>query len=838
MKNIHIKKRVLILVTLSLTTLLGFSQSNQYLHFDGVDDYVSLPNGAQFVNGNNTISMAGWFYSDVLGYGQGMMSIRGGGTGSGEMYLIQLGNGKLQCRLVTTTGLHQVTTAEGIIQAGQWQHFAWVFNQNTVEIFLNGVSIGSSTASGTFSSTNRPFTIGKCILAGYNFLLQGRSDEVSLWSKALTQSEIQNMMNNELNGDEANLELYYKFNQGTPDGNNSGISQLLDFSNTANKNADLNNFALTGSTSNFSGILDSNFQAIDFPLVGTKITTDDPFSLQATVNSNLPISYEIISGPATVNGNIVTLTGLAGEVTVKASQSGDENYLPAPDVFVTFPVVDPNLNLAQTETLHPLAGTAYASSLTPIQIAFKVGIEYTDVFSIESVSASVDGENVELTNYGNGHYTGWWTPTSWGSHNLVVTSTNNFGAAGNQTTTFNLNQNATTQTVLATDDVWVYADVPSVTVETDLPSYTGAFNQITATLFIDCPNGGCDPWDRVSSIEVLGKDGEWYNIIRYITPYGVSCQHQIDLTDFMSLLSGRTKFRVNLGTTGNGFLYTLQLNYQAGTPNYPYSTVKKLWNQTYQFGDMANLQPTEDFNLTFSEGTQTAKIKLVSTGHGWGAMNTSNAAEFSNNTHHIWVNGQQTFTQNNWVICNPNPDNCSPQAGTWQYNRAGWCPGTIAQYFDFDMTAFINSNSIDLDYVFDESYNDYCHPNNPDCITGVTCDNCNEGFNPHLIVNSYLISYANLPAENNLSIEEHIGFSNNMHLYPNPSGGKFFVDFQPQSKVDNIEIHDLLGRHIMSKAVYQGESSIQMDLSGKAGVYLVSLKNGSKVIQTKRLVIE
>src|SRR5690606_19638457 len=168
-----------------IIALLFFSglvraQSNQYLHFDGVDDYTELVNGASYINGKNTITMAGWFYTEEFIYGQGMMSIRGGGTGTGEMYLIQLDNGTLECRVVTNTGLHQVVGPAGTIQTGVWQHLAWVFNQNTIQLYVNGNLVGSSTASGTFFSVDKPFTIGKCLLAGFNFLHKGRADEVSL----------------------------------------------------------------------------------------------------------------------------------------------------------------------------------------------------------------------------------------------------------------------------------------------------------------------------------------------------------------------------------------------------------------------------------------------------------------------------------------------------------------------------------------------------------------------------------------------------------------------------------------------------------------------------------
>lgn len=822
-------------VFLMFATHLGVAQSNQYLHFDGVDDYVSLAEGAQFVSNSNTISMAGWFYTDELNYGQGMMSIRGGGSGSGEMYLLQLDNGTVECRLVTTTGLHQVVAPAGTIQAGQWQHIAWVFNQTSVEFFVNGVSIGTGSASGTFQSADRPFTIGKSVLSGYNFIFKGRADEVSLWSKALSQAEIQDMISNELTGTEPNLEVYYTFNQGTPGGNNTAISQLMAYGGDATKNADLLNFALNGATSNFGGVLEPGFQVINFIPVPNKLISDVPFQLQATVNSGLPLTFEVVSGPAAVAGNTVTLNGTPGTVTIKASQAGNGTYDPAEDAFVTFEVLDPAAVLVETTILHPLNGTVYASSLIPVHVAFHAGIDYPELFDIEQITATVGGQNIVMNNHGNGYYTGWWTPSSFGTHTLEVSATNNFGASNTASATLDLTQNAVDQLVNGTTDVWVNADYPTKTVEADLPSYVGAFDQISATLYIDCPTGGCDPWDRVSSVEVQGKNGEWYEIIRYLTPYGVSCQSDIDLTDFSSLLRGKTKFRVNLGTQGNGFLYTLALNYQAGVETNPYSTVEKLWYQTYQFGDMANLQPTEDISVHFPTETTAAKIKLVSSGHGWGNNNTGNAAEFQENTHHIWVNGASTFEQHNWQNCNPNPDNCSPQNGTWYYARAGWCPGSIAQFFDYSMNAYTQSGNVDLQYIFDESYVDYCHANNPNCVSGQTCPDCDDGFNPHLIVSSYLITYSQHPlSELGISTSDEKEF---VSVYPNPSAGVFYIDHA--EKAQKIVVYDHLGRTVKTIHPNVGNNPLRVDLSNQnPGVYIIALQKQNGDTVTKKLILE
>ncbi len=146
------------------------------------------------------------------------------------------------------------------------------------------------------------------------------------------------MLTNELTGNETDLVAYYKFNQGIPDDDNTFIDQLL--SETGTYPGDLHNFALQGTTSNFTGTLEPGFQAINFPRIGDKVTNDPPFDLQAYTSSGLPVSYEVVSGPATVSGNTVTLDGTPGEVVIKAGQAGDAQYAPAQDVYSHFNVLD------------------------------------------------------------------------------------------------------------------------------------------------------------------------------------------------------------------------------------------------------------------------------------------------------------------------------------------------------------------------------------------------------------------------------------------------------------------------------------------------------------------
>jgi Bacterial Ig-like domain (group 3) len=53
--------------------------------------------------------------------------------------------------------------------------------------------------------------------------------------------------------------------------------------------------------------------------------------LNAAATSGLPITFSLVSGPATVNGTSLTITG-AGTVAIAANQAGNVNYLSAPQV--------------------------------------------------------------------------------------------------------------------------------------------------------------------------------------------------------------------------------------------------------------------------------------------------------------------------------------------------------------------------------------------------------------------------------------------------------------------------------------------------------------------------
>lgn len=830
------------LYALLLVTLLAKTQaqSDQYLHFDRVDDFVELPNASALIANAPGITMTGWFYTDQYAYGQGMMGIRGTNAG---FYLIQLDNGKIECRYQNSAGvLYEYVAPFYSIQLETWQHFAWVFTGNKVELYINGVLKGSRTAGGKITSTTTSFAIGKSILAGFNFVYGGRVDEVTLWKKALTATEIKAMQTTEPTGTEPDLVVYYKMNQGVPGGDNTSLTKVISKVGGGAADADLRNFALNGPTSNFNGVLNTSFQAITFPLVPNKLTSAAPFTLNAAATSGLPVSYEIVSGPATLSGNTVTLTGQPGKVTIKASQSGDASFKPADDVSVSFQVLDPQTFVPDIDVRSPLAGDVFVPSLSPIQLAAIVKIDYPELFSVQNVRFELNGQTVAAQNHGNRHYTGWWTPPSYGAHEMKIIATNNYGANAVATVALNVVANTGNIEAVAATDVWLNSTDNTKTVEANLPSFLGAFDKITAVLQVKCPTGGCGEWDRVASIDAKTHDGRWVEIIRYITPYGTPCVHEMDATDYMSLLQGKIAFRLNNGTLDNGYLFNLKFKYQAGTPTHKYSAVNVLWQKNYPFGDLKNLQPVEPLKVKWANNAVASTLKLVSSGHGWGDNNTGNAAEFHDDTHHIWVNGNQTFTQRNWMKCNPNPNGCQPQSGTWYFDRAGWCPGSIAPWFNFDMTPFIGGGQSDLGYRFDEDYKDLCHVNNPSCVSGVTCPDCNDGYNPFLVVACNLITFADGPVgETNVTDVNDARFDADLafSVFPNPSADgvfNFFLKDNAEGGILEVSVTNALGQRVGGFSTQNNQSvTHELHLENQPnGVYRLNVRTekgmGSKML--------
>ena len=79
-------------------------------------------------------------------------------------------------------------------------------------------------------------------------------------------------------------------------------------------------------------------QSITFAELPARSERATPFAVAASATSGLAVAFEA-AGVCAVDGVMVTLTGMVGDCTITASQTGNADYLPAPDVARSFAVI-------------------------------------------------------------------------------------------------------------------------------------------------------------------------------------------------------------------------------------------------------------------------------------------------------------------------------------------------------------------------------------------------------------------------------------------------------------------------------------------------------------------
>ncbi len=134
-------------------------------------------------------------------------------------------------------------------------------------------------------------------------------------------------------------------------------------------------------------------QVIDFPALNDVFYSAKTVTLSASASSGLPVSFALVSGPATIEGNVLTFTGI-GTVSITASSAGNTTFLEATPVTRSFSVSKASQNISfdgpsdQGYSPDPILLTASASSGLPVR------------FTVLSSPAVLDGNSLSLRGAG------------------------------------------------------------------------------------------------------------------------------------------------------------------------------------------------------------------------------------------------------------------------------------------------------------------------------------------------------------------------------------------------------------------------------------------------------
>lgn len=225
------------------------------------------------------------------------------------------------------------------------------------------------------------------------------------------------------------------------------------------------------------------------------------------------------------------------------------------------------------------------------------------------------------------------------------------------------------------------------------PSAGEPIRQIKLKVTFGCPDSlRCADWDYKDHITLCRTGGvngatQDFEIARMLTPYGGAFAKnwefawEVDVTDFSLLL--RDSVEIEYNHTGwepandRGWKVTLDFEITKGQPAWEPISIQKIYDGSFRYGDSANSIENALRPVTFktAAGAHFARLRMVQTGHGMDKPD--GCGEFCNKYRELWYDGKLIDKKDLWMECGDNP--LYPQAGTWIYDRANWCPGVLMQ---------------------------------------------------------------------------------------------------------------------------------------------------------------
>ena len=220
------------------------------MRFDGSND--ELASSAPVIENTNSRTVEAWIKCSSSSSQRFIIDMGQTSLGNGARFSMKINPSTTVLRIeVGGGGLNGTTN----ITNNSWHHVAAVYDNsassNKFKLYVNGnLDAQGDIGIPIITPLTGAVTIGVRNEGGIGFF-NGSIDEARIWNVARTQAQIQSSMNNEICAPQTGLLAYYKLNEGTADGSNSGIITATDSSGN-NYPATLSSFALSGSTSNWT----------------------------------------------------------------------------------------------------------------------------------------------------------------------------------------------------------------------------------------------------------------------------------------------------------------------------------------------------------------------------------------------------------------------------------------------------------------------------------------------------------------------------------------------------------------------------------------------------------
>lgn len=323
-------------VAASLT--LGAQSPQNALAFDKVDDYVSVANASNLINGKTAFSLSAWVYPTNTNPGwpafDGIVGIRN--DANADFYMLQLSATQYEVRFRNSSGTPYTITSASV-SLNEWQHLALVYDGTMLKFYKNGSLLSSIAASGSINTSGLPLNMGRLpFSSSTTFYFSGRLDDVALWGSALSAAEVACLTNGDVDPSTTGLLAYYPLNVGIAGGTNTGI---VSFAPAAGSTPALvSNMSMTGTNSNLvAGVGNWGFASgavcggASYSFGGQSFSTPGTYLVAIPALNTCDSVVELVLSADSVNA-VLTSTAVAckgratGTATATAAGTGPFTY--------------------------------------------------------------------------------------------------------------------------------------------------------------------------------------------------------------------------------------------------------------------------------------------------------------------------------------------------------------------------------------------------------------------------------------------------------------------------------------------------------------------------------
>ena len=220
----------------------------QAASFDKVDDHIDMgvPLGGYAAvsvfawvkaigsqAGNNFIQAAGWYVDDP--------------TGTDGGFHLSITNGYMRSWIIEDKVTYSLLDGP-LVQVGEWYLMGLTWDGSTHRLYLDGVEVASEAYAGTMDiSTKNALVASKYRGAGLDGFFNGQIDELRIYDRALSESEIQALYDGliayyefEGNADDSSGNDYHGTTVGNPSFVNGIFGQAINLDELAGQYVDTN----------------------------------------------------------------------------------------------------------------------------------------------------------------------------------------------------------------------------------------------------------------------------------------------------------------------------------------------------------------------------------------------------------------------------------------------------------------------------------------------------------------------------------------------------------------------------------------------------------------------